>query len=97
MFSMNAHEGTINWASSPSPSPATANESSPILDSGGLYVLDDAVQHELFGQSAMNGNRTLYTPLFYYDDANDPPLNQFLVVGKRVYYQTQNNIICITR
>jgi outer membrane protein assembly factor BamB len=95
-FYMDSHAGTIHWVNNASPFSATENFQTPVIDSNNFYSLSDA--GELFGQSLTDGSRTLYTPLLYYTDYNtDPPLNQFLVYGNRVYYQTYNEIICLTR
>ncbi len=95
-FSMNARTGALNWAIHPHWGTQTANYWTPVLDSNQIYVMTDA--YEIFGQKLESGKLSFYTPTQHYTDPdNDPAAGQFAVHGNRIYYQTQNELICIQR
>ena len=97
-FSLDALSGKINWVVSPSIFSASASTTLFIIDSSGLYEVSDDGEQSLWGQSLTDGSRFLYTPLFWYENySGDTFAKEFLVHNKRVYYQTQDEIICIAR
>jgi outer membrane protein assembly factor BamB len=95
-FEMDAHSGNILWVKNPAADIlATANLKSPFIDSNQIYIFSDAF--ELFGQSLVDGSLSLFTPLLWYTSNIDIPLDPYIVRGRRVYYQTENEIMCIER
>jgi outer membrane protein assembly factor BamB len=95
-FSMAEHSGFVGWISSPEQ--ATEGTTSPFLDTttGTLYEQSDA--EELFGYNLTTGKRTFFAPLGYYIDLNtDAALSSYLVQGDRVYFLSEQYIICLSR
>ncbi len=93
-YALDPETGAIHWAKHAINLSATSNFASPIIDSNNFYTFSDA--DELFGQSLTDGSRTLYAPLVP-DSEGYPAIHPFLVRGKRVYYQTYGNIMCLER
>ncbi len=95
-FDLDANSGNIRWVRSASQ--GTELFHTPIIDSGGIYEVTDDVESPLWGQSLLNGSTILYTPLFWYENYSDDVFNgDYLVHGKRIYYQTYDAIICLER
>lgn len=97
-YDIDASSGAIRWVRSTTQPNNTSTIIPPAIDSGGLYEVTDDIEASLWGQSLADGSTFLYTPLFWYENNPvDAFANEYLVRGKRVYYQTHDEIICIER
>jgi outer membrane protein assembly factor BamB len=96
-YDINVGTGAVNWVQSASQNSCVFYP--PCIDSSGsLYEVTDDLSSSLWGQYLINGSKFLYTPLVWYMNSSDDAFaSEYLVQGKRVYFQTQNEIICIAR
>jgi outer membrane protein assembly factor BamB len=94
-FDIDAGSGAINWVQSASQN-SNVTHAPGIDSSGSLYEVTDDLGSTLWEQSLINGSMFLFTPLVWYmNSPNDAFAFEYLVSGKRVYFLTQNEIICI--
>ncbi|MGH2638389.1 MAG: PQQ-binding-like beta-propeller repeat protein, partial [Rhabdochlamydiaceae bacterium] len=97
-YDIDANTGAIKWVRSTKQPNNSTTINPPMIDSDGLYEVTDDAESSLWGQSLSTGSTFLYTPLMWYNNSsNDAFDNEYLVSNKRIYYQTQNEMICIER